>query len=121
MKNELAKLINKRKLVKEETSLFITALNEAIHLFDERIAVLEAIEDEEKREEGLKQVKESIEKYTNLKEKLENFNDETKMSKVDFNLLGICCAAHSTRIISAAQRLMDSADQLKKYTQILVN
>lgn len=121
MKNELTKLINKRKLVKEKTADFITVIDAATDLLKERLTILENIEDEEKREEGIKQVNESMQKYTDLKEKLENFEDGTKMSQVDFNLLGICCAAQSTRIASAAQRLIDSADMLKKYTQILTN
>ena len=108
--NELAKILNKNKLLEKYKDAIIKTLEETLATIKTQKTFAEtAIENNEKSKISIEQFEKSENRYNLLKNKIEsNFNLEEK----DYQLLAISLLENSNRMINTANRIAEAAKDL---------
>ena len=96
-------MISKNEIVKKYKEPIITAI-------DVTLDELKVIGENSSVQKTKESINLSIKNYSNLKEKVKN-NEE--LNEVDFASIGVILSSSVTRMTSSAEKLIESAEELK--------
>ena len=120
MKNEFALELKRQKVITDYREALISAINLILDNIKAQKELAEAIIENGETKMTADKIKgfiKSIERYSNLKQKLE---EKEELSEAEYSLLAVACTGASNHIVSSAQRLMDSAKQLQNLSKVFI-